>query len=177
LTSTSPVRRVTKWLCPFVFGLLACASAQAREFGRVEAYCQADAIFVGIATKVYFNSRPDMDSCQGRPPDTVAQFADQGMICYPLIVEVDVKEFLFNTEPRQRSSYRLHMKFASPDSLSDSIKDLASKLQGSPHIYSVALLPAYEKDGYTWLLGYPRNITEREYLRGMNGKPQCKPPR
>jgi hypothetical protein len=139
----------------------------------VEAYCQANAIFVGVATKVYFE-RPDGDSCKALPPPkTVAQFSAQQTICYPLIVEVTVRELLHNTEPKPRSAFRLHMKFAPPEAHSDSIAQLTDRLQASPHIYAVAFLPAYERDGYTWLLGYPRGIGELEYLRGLKGKPQC----
>jgi hypothetical protein len=148
-------------------------AADFNEFTASEAYCRADAIFVGVATKAYF-VRPDGDSCQAlRAPKTVAEFAAQQTICYPFIVEVTVKELLHSTQPKPRPAFRLHMKFAPPDSRSDSIAQLTHRLQASPHIYAVAFLPAYERDGYTWLLGYPRSTEELGYLRSVRGKPQC----
>jgi len=143
---------------------------------KTEAYCGSDAAFIGTATRVYFNSRPAMETCDEPAPKTAAQFAGQLMTCYPLFVEVTVKEYLFSSEQKPRPRFKLHMKFAPPEWSSDTIERLAERLRSSPHIYSVRFMQAYENDGNTWLMGYPRSPSEREYVLAASTKPPCKTP-
>ncbi|MEJ6006167.1 hypothetical protein WG899_11455 [Paucibacter sp. AS339] len=158
-------------------GVLAVGEVSARagpeEFGKAYAYCGSSAVFVGVATKVYFRDRPDMSSCEDPTPKTVEQFADQGMICYPLIAEVEVKEYLFTEEERPRTKFKLHMKWASPEFRADSIEKMGQRLRTSSYIYSVRFMKAYEDDGVTWLMGYPRSVDEHEYVRGAGKVPPC----
>jgi hypothetical protein len=161
----------------WLIGALAFSSVAARssvdEFTRNETYCFASAVFVGVATKVYFRDRPDSDTCEDPAPRTVAQFANQGMICYPLIVEVEVQEYLYTEEKQRRSKYKLHMKWALPEFRADSIDNMGQRLRSSPHIYSVLFIKELEEQGATWLLGHPRSIEERDYVLGGGKTPPC----
>ena len=159
---------------------LLCAPVVARDgirtFDKREAYCGASAIFVGVATKVYFEERPAMDTCDEPAPRTVAQFAAQGMICHPLYVEVEVKEYLFTTESPPRDRFKLYMKWAAPVFRHDTVAQMGQRLRSSPFVYAVRFIKAYEDDGVSWLLGYPRSIDEHEHLRVAAQMPPCGPP-
>lgn len=124
--------------------LFASASALARpgleEVDKAYAYCGSSAVFVGIASKLYFGERSDRSVCADPAPKTVLEFADQGITCYPLIVEVDVQEYLFTEESRPRPKFRLYMSWASPDFRADTIEQMRYRLSDSPYIYSVRLM-------------------------------------
>ncbi len=148
------------------------------EFSKNEAYCQADLVFIGVAKKTYFEKVQNGDWCgKYKTPKTVQEFADQantmGMICFPLIVEVQAQETLYPFGATAKITYKLHTTFAPPIFASSSMEEFVEALKKSPHIYSVFLLEAYEENGYTWLAGYPRDIAEASYLRNRKEKIIC----
>ena len=144
-------------------------------FDKTSAYCLSSAIFVGQARKVYFNDKPDMDTCDEPVPTTAMQFASQLMTCYPLMVELDVKEYVFSTEAKPRARFRLHMKWVPPEWAAHTMKTMADRMLKTPRIYSVRFIEVYEQDGKTWLMGYPRDTAELGYLRSQSGMPPCSP--
>lgn len=163
-----------------VIGLLLSVNAVALTVSATDIYCSASAAFEGQAISVKL-IREDGENCEGYSwPKSVSDFNRQvdenGSVCFPLHVSISPKsQLLPEGDALWRKKFKLHVKYL-PESMNGlSIKEAGKVLMKSTHLYAVAKLLLYEQDGFTWLLGYPRDISELSLVTTFNRSQSCHP--